>query len=113
KYAKGRGRIIEERLGTGALSYLRSRLEGGQPPDIFAFDPRRLGRELFAEVKGSGDSVTERQRRNHTKVRRRFGVPVIEIQVVYRETKPYTVRRSAAPRARPTREPRDDALARQ
>jgi hypothetical protein len=78
--------IIRQRLGENRLRYLRERHVG--LPDIFAYDPKRPRRHLFAEVKGSGDRLRPAQRRNHRLIRRQLHVPVILIRFSYRRVSP-------------------------
>jgi hypothetical protein len=58
-----------------------------QPPDILVFTPDRR-QFWFAEVKGPGDRVRDVQRRSHTAIRERLGVPVELVTVRCFNTKP-------------------------
>jgi hypothetical protein len=58
-----------------------------QPPDLFVFVPNTR-RYWFAEVKGPGDSLSDKQVRSHEAIMRELGVPVeiIEVKICRTET---------------------------
>jgi hypothetical protein len=51
-----------------------------QPPDLFVFVPK-TNRYWFAEVKGPGDRLSDKQIRSHDAINHELGVPVEIIEV--------------------------------
>ncbi len=54
-----------------------------QPPDLLVFMPK-LRRYWFAEVKGPGDRLSEKQAKSHDAITSELGVPVEVIEVKIR-----------------------------
>lgn len=70
-------KLLNELLSSQEREFLRTlvKMAGVQPPDLFLFRPDHSA-YWFAEVKGPGDRLTDRQRASHQQITVRLGVPV-------------------------------------